>query len=170
MNFLTFERLVVLRCVVGYLGEQALPVWWSSAFFSSSSNTFLNPVFPRTPNLARYTGVTQAASLVHDQQIGIGRVYHLFRLPEDLEQELSDAARIESLWEEMKLAVVGKDTALAYLRGIAGEGAVAEGGPVRVGDLGSLQQERAWASIASAYARAFERSLPTFPYFSEATS
>ena len=170
MNSFLVERLVTLRCIVGYLGEQGQSAWWPSFFFSLSSNQFLNPVFPRMPNLARYTGVTQAAALVHDQQIGIGKVYHLFRLPEELEQDLYAAARTESLWGELRPFISDRGVALAYLRSVASAGDAVIGGPVHAGDLGCLHQEGTYAKIAGVYALAFEQSLPTYPYLSEAAS
>jgi hypothetical protein len=44
--------------------------------------------FIKNAFVAQYHGVQEAASRVHDEHIGIGRVYHLFRLPEHVEQAL----------------------------------------------------------------------------------
>ena len=80
--------LATLRILVGYLGEREQFGWWQSAFFAPGSQAFLAPLFARTQLLAQCNGVTRAACLIHDERIGVGHVYHLFRLPEDMEQGL----------------------------------------------------------------------------------
>ena len=80
------ENLVLLRMAVGAAGEDKGLAWWRSAFCGSMSGACLAPIFPKTVSLAALTGVTAAACRVHDEHIGVGRVLHLFRLPEDLEQ------------------------------------------------------------------------------------
>ena len=82
------ETITKLRLYIGYLGEKDQFGWWVSSFFAPSSNAFFEPLFGRTQYLAQCNGVTRAAALVHDERIGVGHVYHLFRLPEDLEQGL----------------------------------------------------------------------------------
>ena len=81
-------QLVTYRLLVGYLGEKEQYGWWQSSFFTQGAGAFLTPLFPRTQMLAQCNGVTQAAALVHDERIGVGHVYHLFRRPEDLEQSI----------------------------------------------------------------------------------
>lgn len=66
-----------LRLTVGYLGESGQNGWWDSAFLSPASKSFLAPVFSKTTLLSQYHGVCQAASLVHDEFIGLGIHYHL---------------------------------------------------------------------------------------------
>jgi hypothetical protein len=88
MNVGPIESLAALRTLVGFLGEREQFAWWPSAFFAPGSQAFLLPLFARTRLLAQCNGVTQAAALVHDDRIGVGQVYHLFRLPEDMEQAI----------------------------------------------------------------------------------
>ena len=76
------------RVLVGYLGEHRQANWWSSSFLGRSSEAFLTPIFGNAVANARVVGVTEAARRVHDDAIGVGRTFHLFRLPETLEQEL----------------------------------------------------------------------------------
>ena len=80
MNKATLAQIARLKLLVGFLGEQSQFNWWPSAFFA--------PVFNKNAFVAQYHGVQEAASRVHDEHIGIGRVYHLFRLPEHVEQAL----------------------------------------------------------------------------------
>ena len=70
-----------LRVLVGYLGEKGQANWWGSEFFSATATAFLAPIFNRSLFLAQYQGATAAAAKVHDEAIGVGRIFHLFRLP-----------------------------------------------------------------------------------------
>ena len=88
------EQLTLMRFAVGFLGEQANPWWWDSSFCGNNGKAFLSPVFPRTYIHAQYQGVVSAAALVHDDRIGVGNVFHLFRLPEDIEQGLHAIANV----------------------------------------------------------------------------
>lgn len=170
MDIAQLETLAALRIVVGFLGEQGQPGWWSSSFFSSGSSAFLTPVFPRNPNLARYTGVTQAASLVHDERIGVGRVYHLFRLPEDMEQNLHTIVQDNALWQDVSLHIGSKDAALTHLHLLADATADTAVGPIRVGDVQDIRRSSAWSTLAALYANGFETGFPVYPYFSDLAS
>ena len=70
-----------LRVLIGYLGEKDQANWWGCEFFSATATAFLAPIFNRSLFLAQYQGATAAAAKVHDEAIGVGRIYHLFRLP-----------------------------------------------------------------------------------------
>ena len=91
-----------LRVLIGYLGEKGQSNWWSSEFFSATAAAFLAPIFNRSLFLAQYQGATAAAAKIHDEAIGVGRIYHLFRLPIGLEQAsadaLNDAAFVSWRW------------------------------------------------------------------------
>ena len=107
------ETLVSLRAAVGFLGEKGQHDWWTSSFFSTSAATFLAPLFPRTQFLSQTAGVTSAAMRLHDDRIGVGKVFHLFRLPEDLEQSLhrilgdgTVVSRVESSVATMESAML----------------------------------------------------------------
>jgi hypothetical protein len=76
------------EAAVGFLGERAQFAWWPTAFYEPSSrNLFLEPVFSKTSRLAQYHGVLEAARRLHDEHLSVGS-YHLFRLPEEVEQDL----------------------------------------------------------------------------------
>jgi hypothetical protein len=162
-----FESLVALRIVVGYLGEREQYAWWSSSFFAAGSKAFLTPVFGRTHVLAQSTGVTRAASLVHDERIGFGNVYHLFRLPEDLEQAIHRALHDSDMGARVGALVANQATALDYLRTTAGPYTGAGIGPTRVGDTHELRQDALWSIVAANYSHAFESLSQIYPYFSE---
>ena len=165
MESTQLERLAKLRAAVGYLGEREQHGWWQSAFFAPTSGAFLAPVFGRTQVLAQVNGVTRAAALVHDERIGIGRVYHLFRLPEDVEQGLHRVLHNPDLCDQIAALVSDRESAMAYLRkeegSLTGEGA----GPVRIGDVHGLRDASSWSVTAAHYLHAFENRSGTYPYF-----
>ena len=153
-----------LRFVVGYLGEAAQHNWWQSNFFSTSSSSFLDPVFAKTPMLARYHGVKEAARRVHDDHIGVGRVFHLFRLPESTEQAL-----FEMLQDPAMMGLVGKDlespeTAADALHEIAGSAGNLHEGPVQIGVVADLDGAHWLSHAARCYQAAFRAGSRSFPY------
>ena len=167
MEATQLEHLAILRAVIGYLGEREQHAWWQSSFFSPASQAFLAPVFSRTQVLAQINGVTRAASIVHDERIGVGQVYHLFRLPEDVEQGIHRALHRTELCEQIGALVSDKESAMAYLRQEAGSLAGEGTGPVHIGDIRDLRDAGSWSIAAAHYARAFDNRQETYPYFSD---
>lgn len=167
MDDAQFAPLAIMRAVIGFLGEREQYAWWQSSFFSPLSRTFLMPVFGRTILLAQCMGVTQAAALVHDERIGVGRVYHLFRLPEDVEQAIHRGLHTAPLAMQIAASVASQDAALAYLRGEARNGNGGGVGPIQVGAVHQLRERKSWRSLTAQYVCAFERGEQVFPYFSE---
>ena len=162
------KKLALLRVAVGLLGEQSDPQWWKSSFCNSNGKTFLSPIFPRTYIHAQYQGVVSAAALVHDDRIGVGNVFHLYRLPEDIEQHLHVMARAEfapAISEVMK----DVDSATQFLRGYVGDVQKTSQGPVKVGHLSALRDTPVWKDVAGFYLSGFEHQRETFPFFSDRT-
>jgi hypothetical protein len=75
--------------------------------------------------MAQYHGVTEAACRVHDERIGVGRVFHLYRLPETIEQRIPDAFQEESLPENVTRCFESSEAAESALAGLAKEPAAA---------------------------------------------
>ncbi|MFM8323191.1 MAG: BrxE family protein [Chloroflexota bacterium] len=167
------QTIALLRTVIGYLGEKENFAWWMSGFFARGSQAFLAPVFSRTMLLAQCKGVTQAAARIHDERIGVGYVYHLFRLPEDMEQAIHQALHEAELGQAIQEAVKDRETALSALRERAGGKTSEAAGPVRVGPIEGVRDPRAWRKAAAYYLQAFEREQPgekgpaIFPYFTD---
>jgi hypothetical protein len=160
------KHIALLRVAVGFLGEQSSHKWWNCSFFDASGKTFLAPVFPRTHVRAQYQGVVSAAALVHDEHIGVGNVFHLFRLPEYFEQDIHvafDADIIDAI------ANLAKDTvsAMQFLSGYASKDKKASPGPVKVGKLSLMRDSSIWKQITSLYLSSFEQKLNTYPFFSD---
>ena len=161
-----FESIATLRLTVGFLGEQTQAAWWSSAFLGASSKPFLSPIFPKTSVLAQCRGVTEAAARVHDERIGVGNVFHLFRLPEDFEQAVHRLLEQEEPTQRLSMAVKDKESALASLNMLSAKKLLLGTGPVRVGRAVDLNKPDSWRVVAAHYAAGFQASSGVFPFFS----
>jgi hypothetical protein len=96
-----------------------------SGFLRRHAQAFLNPIFASKTRMAQYHGVTEAACRVHDERIGVGRVFHLYRLPETIEQRIPDAFQEESLPENVTRCFESSEAAESALAGLAKEPAAA---------------------------------------------
>lgn len=161
------ELLATMRAIIGYLGELGQHAWWQSSFFAPASRAFLAPVFARTPVVAQCVGVTRAAALAHDERIGVGRVYHLFRLPEDMEQSIHRALHDPDLGARITELNTNRDAALAFLREMAAPTAASGIGPTLIGEARILRTADTWRTVAGCYLRAFELGSQVFPYFGD---
>lgn len=128
-----------LRVIVGYLGEKAQFDWWPSGFLTPASVAFLNPVFARTTPLAQYQGIKEAARRVHDNHIGVGRVFHLFRLPETLEQSLFEVLQDPAMATAAHQDISSQATALAALQSFCRAPGALQPGPIQIGTLADLE-------------------------------
>ncbi|HSH83429.1 MAG TPA: BrxE family protein [Herpetosiphonaceae bacterium] len=162
------EHVATLRAVVGYLGEREQYGWWQSSFFAPHSAPFLQPVFARTELLARCNGVTRAAALIHDERIGTGNVYHLFRLPEDLERAIHTALLDADAGQRIMRQMASMETAMAFLRQPGQSTNQETIGPTHAGTLHDLRRLDAWSVVAGHYAAGFEQGRAVFPFFAGA--
>jgi hypothetical protein len=168
MNAKQIKQLALLRIAVGLLGEQVQPRWWISTFCGANGKAFLAPVFPRTQVLAQLHGVSAAAAIVHDDHIGVGNAFHLFRLPEDLEQEIHGVASGEAVGE-ISDVMHSADSAMQFIKNSAARVCKDAVGPVKVGQMTSLREASSWRDVAAFYLSAFEGHKETFPFFSDRT-
>ncbi|MGH7135852.1 MAG: BrxE family protein [Pirellulales bacterium] len=162
-NDAAITRIVSLRLAVGLLGERDQAGWWPSSFMSQASNAFLAPVFGERVLHARYQGILEAARRTHDDRIGVGRVFHPFRLPEAIEHRTFEAMRAGDL--KSVGAISSPDAAWAALEKLEGEPVDARSGPALVGPADVLERLRWVAEAASLYSAAFRNGLQCFPYF-----
>ncbi|KKB80408.1 hypothetical protein VW35_04225 [Devosia soli] len=149
------------RLLVGFLGERAQFGWWPTGFYESSGRLFLEPVFSRTPQVAQYHGVIEAARRLHDEHLSVG-TFHLFRLPEEIEQDLH--VLVQTAAEEWAPAALYRDkqtalTALARMAGASKKGGV---GPISIGHVRDITDHL--TEIASVYLSAFSSNAQSFPY------
>lgn len=156
------RRIVSLRLAVGLLGERDNAGWWASGFMSTTSATFLIPVFGTRVLQARYQGVLEAARRIHDERIGVGRAFHPFRLPEIVEQRVHDAVQADG---ELERSMSGPEAARAILAALARTPVQAKEGPTRLGAADMLDGHAWVAEAASLYSSAFAVGVQSFPYF-----
>lgn len=157
------SKLLQLRLLVGFLGERAQFAWWPTAFYEAASRLFLEPVFSKTSRLAQYHGVLEAARRLHDEHLSVGS-YHLFRLPEEVEQDLHAIVQ-SSVGEELaSQAPQNREAALDMLKRLAAMGATSSVGPTAVGSMKDLDSSDALKVIAGAYLSAFSQNAKTYPY------
>jgi hypothetical protein len=161
-------QVICARFLVGFLGEQEQAAWWPSRFLSAPSVSFLKPVFAKTTLVAQYHGVRDAASAVHDSHIGVGRVFHLFRLPEAVEQRLFTHLLDVGIPEDVGQALTSRETAMARLGGFFKSAVELHGGPLKVGTTEDLHGNGWLSRVAAVYHAAFEGAdAPAFPYLVE---
>lgn len=162
MKELYLQKLLKLRLIVGFLGERAQYAWWPTAFYEASSKLFL-PAFSKTSRLAQYHGVLEAARSLHDELLNVGS-YHLFRLPEEVEQDLH-AMMQSSLGEELTSQVQqSKEAALDSLKRLAATSSTSSVGPTVVGSIKDIDSTDTLNAIAAAYLSAFMQNVKTYPY------
>lgn len=159
------ELLATLRLVVGLLGEKEQACWWESSFLSGVSATFIAPLFPRTALLAQCHGVTAAAMRVHDERIGIGEVFHLFRLPEDMERSVHELLQDHEAVNRIQKSLVSTDSARAFLE--QSEATTPDVGPTLVANTAGLRKRKSWQTVAAKYAAGFRNDSEVFPYFTD---
>jgi hypothetical protein len=167
MNPKLIHQIVGLRLAVGLLGEQEQSAWWPSSFLGRHAQTFLNPIFGNKTRMAQYNGVTEAACRVHDERIGVGRVFHLYRLPETIEQWISNAFQEGSLPEEVTRCFDSREAGESILAGLAKVPAVVKPGPVRLGGADMINSRDGVAHLAATYRAAFQTSIRCYPYFTD---
>lgn len=157
------STVLQLRFLVGFLGERAQFAWWPTAFYESSSRHFLEPVFAKTSRLAQYHGVLEAVRRLHDEQLSVGS-YHLFRLPEEVEQDLHTMVQGSAGEEIVNQANQSREAALGALMQLAGTKKPVGVGPIAVGSIKELDSANALSAIAGAYFSAFSKNAKTYPY------
>ena len=157
------QTLLRLRLVVGFLGERAQFNWWPTGFFEPSSRLFLEPVFTRGLKLAQYHGITEAGRRHHDENLSLG-CRHLFRLPEEIEQDLHSL--LQPIFEEgsISTALQNRDAALGYLRRLAPTALEFKEGPIAIGRLEDIGSTHTLEAMAGSYASAFSKNVRTYPY------
>lgn len=160
MNSELTVNIARLRTCVAFLGEKDQQNWWPSSFLSRSGEAFLNPVFPKTSILARVSGAGAAAQAAHDEHIGVGDVFHLFRLPENVEHDISqslikDASILESVESE--------DDAYTSLQELACGESTQGMGPLLL-DQSEINQA-VMSHMAAAYLSGFKNKQTVYPYY-----
>ena len=157
-----------LRIIVGALGERHHHHWWTTSFSDETSEMFLIPVFTKTHLLAQYYGIKEAACRIHDKYIGTGKVYHLFRFPEEIEHELQNFSLTQiDLLADIFKSVKESEFLIAELTRLAGEKKTSASGPISLGKTSVLSKSNAVEEISKHYLGAFSENTKVYPYFAE---
>lgn len=152
-----------LRLLVGFLGERAQHGWWPTSFFGDYSMRSLEFVAPKTPALAQYHGAVEAARRLHDEHLSVGS-YHLFRLPEEVEQDLHALVQSAQGAAVIRELPKDKETALSSLAKLANAGVAAAEGPVLVGSISALTDPEIAKAISGVYLKALSSNVKAYPY------
>lgn len=153
------NALTELKVAVAFLGEKPNYNWWPSAFLDKTGASFLSPVFPKTSFLARVNGAAAAAQIKHDEATGVGKVNHLFRLGENLEQGIAQLLIDEPSKFEL---LTTKDKALQSIKDLAKDKIESGVGAFLI-DSGDIDMKL--SQMAAAYFNGFSNGEPVFPYF-----
>lgn len=158
------ESLATLRVLVGYLGEGDQCDWWHTQFLSPTGRRYLEFNFPRTVLSAGINSVSHAAKELHDRRIGRNGVFHLFRLPHAIEQDLH-LLLAGDYKHELDEVIQGRDRAMKALAELAEGEKVESEGPSRISAIGQMTHRPSLRKLAACYFWAFESGKQTFPYF-----
>jgi hypothetical protein len=161
------REIVRLRFVVAFLGEREQAGWWPSNFLSRNARAFMEPVFGNGCTLAQYLGATEAARRVHDDRIGVGRVFHLFRMPETVERLIFECLADKSVSEEVGDCISSGSIGQSVLVQLTPNIGRTETGPVRIGNIEMVGEPDSMAAVAAHYQAALTAHTQCFPYFSE---
>jgi hypothetical protein len=168
MNNQLMLNFLKLRVIVGALGERRHYSWWATSFSDETSGMFLTPIFTKTHLLAQYHGIKEAACRIHDEYIGTGKVYHLFRFPEELEYELQNFSLTQfDLLADIFKSLKEHEFLLADLTRLAGEKKISASGPISLGKTSVLSKSNAVENLSQHYLGAFSENNKVYPYFAE---
>lgn len=164
MNSKILETLNRLRVLVGYLGEKAQAGWWGTSFLNRTGLQFLEINFPRTAFAAGCNSVIEAAKRLHDERIGKGGVYHLFRFPTGLEEDLHRSLLFADPSSYLSL-IESEESVMETLKEMVKDTVGAPEGPVQVGTLKAMVKDSDIHELAVHYHDAFRSQKMCFPYF-----
>ena len=155
--------ILKLRVIVSFLGERSQYGWWPTSFFGDYSMRSLEFVAPKTATLAQYHGAVEAARRLHDEHLSVGS-YHLFRLPEEVEQDLHALVQSAQGTTVIRELPKDKETAMSNLAKMSNAGVAAAEGPVSVGSISTLSEPDTTKAIAGVYFKALSANVKAYPY------
>ncbi len=160
------EDLITLRAIVGFLGEKSQFGWWDTDFLSPTGLQFLTINFPRSAFSASCNSVTEAAKILHDERIGKGSVYHLFRLPAYPEETIHRNL-LSAEYDSIISCLNTQDDALERLKSFFADKSETPEGPVQIGTIENIFGGLAVKKLSMNYYNAFANGKMCFPYFAE---
>jgi len=166
------ELIARTRVVIGYLGESNQFNWWGSSFYTPSSIAYLSPIYPRTVFLAQYNGVCEASRKIHDEHIGVGRSYHLYRLPDTIERQVFKCIQQKQIESTLRMMVQDTKSAMNALNDLLEETdnfekADHNEGPINVGYYSYKSLENDLLKMIAYYLDALKNDYKCYPYLRE---
>jgi hypothetical protein len=158
------EPLLKIRLLVGFLGEKRQSNWWDTSFLDPTGTRYVQTTFPRTYLSAGLRSTTEAARILHDLRIGRVGVFHLFRLPVDIEDQVESSINAGAPFVARQTELT-KEGALQELREIFQTPLTAPEGPVQIGIPTRILTNDSVSELAAHYHSAFSQGLQCFPYF-----
>ncbi len=110
--------------------------------------------------------MTEAAKRLHDERIGKGSVYHLFRLPAYPEEAIHRNL-LSAEYNSIISCLNTQDDALDRLKSFFTDKSKTPEGPVQIGTLENIFGELALKKLSMNYYNAFTNRKMSFPYFAE---
>ena len=156
--------LAKFRLLVGFMGERNQSGWWDSSFLAESSEAFLRPIFPRTFFQAQYRGVCESAKYIHDERIGRGRNYHLYRMPDAIEKLTEQVIHDSDFFTQLKSMLISKEAALEEIKVSSTQNTESLKGPILVGDYNPKDLEKILKITLGHYLRSFSDGSQCFPF------
>jgi hypothetical protein len=155
-----YQILAQLRLSVLACGEALPGKCWDSDGLGKAGQADLSTVFPRTSLVAASSHAAKLAQAHHDAVTRATGVFHLFRLPTDVEA---------SIHHELMTAIPNdhevQGELWSELEDLPKFEAAAQEGPVNLGEI-KLTVAKDISKIANTYKAAFDAGLGVVPYFS----
>lgn len=163
------DDITQLRVLVATLGESASPPWWKTTFLSEAGLRLTGRIFPRSGLSAAVNAVSQVARREHEQRIGKGRRYHLFRLQPSMERSIQVALTEPIMVERLRgILALGQDGLLQELSSLVGTARLGgREGPTLMGPVGALSGSGGVGELAAMYRSAFREKTVVHPYYEE---
>ena len=99
-----------------------------------------------------------------DQRIGRRGVFHLFRLPHAIEQDIHALLATEAE-RQFATLIQSQDQAIKELEEMAEGQDMSAEGPVRISGIAQLTHKNSLRKVAACYCQAFKGDQQTYPYF-----
>ena len=165
-----FLPLLRLQINVLALGESPHAGWWKSQFLARVGLSYLSRPYPRGNFAAAVRSASRAARAVHDNSLGIGNVFHLFRLPQDMAWQLDELLRQpeSDLLPRFEPLLDQRDNLLEHLKAMGGQTpGDSKVGPLRLGTVRDLRKPDIVSQLSAVYYTAFRDDGKVFPYFED---
>jgi len=163
------RQYLLLRTIIAALGERVTPPWWKTQFLTDVGLRTVARVFPRTPICVALDSAFAAARLEHDRRIGLGKRYHLFHLPDDVERAIQGVIPEATFAAHATTLVAsGANELMHRLASIAsGSKGPTVDGPIWLGSIARTTGSPNFTALAAHYWSSFDSGRRVFPYFTE---